>query len=206
MALLYSKFKARHFILSRMIIIFIVIVLIWKITVCLQFFSEKNEQIFKNRRPPTFENKEIYQNFSRLHEKLKNSQTFSRKYQNESKYILPVLLWGPSNQLLGLQESILLAKLLNRTLILPKLYRHYLDPTTKILPDTYNDVLSVNNRIDLQVLSKLVNIRKIEEFPNQNSIFSNSNEKKMSTLIVTARKINYDIFRFHQRYLQGYRE
>jgi len=38
---------------------------------------------------------------------------------------MPVLIWGPMNQVEGLRETIALAIRLNRTVVIPPMYRHF---------------------------------------------------------------------------------
>ena len=45
-------------------------------------------------------------------------------YRND-KFLIPFLNWGPNNQLRGLQESLILAIKLNRTLCVPFFFKHF---------------------------------------------------------------------------------
>ena len=86
------------------------------------------------------------------------------KFQTQpDKYILPSLLWGPSNQLLGLRESIALAIKFNRTLILPKLYRHFSDPESSTILQDYNDVIDPSLRLSVTKLRELIPVVFISE-------------------------------------------
>lgn len=43
---------------------------------------------------------------------------------NQDSFLLPVLVNGPNNQLLGFRKSIYVAILLNRTVVLPRFFKH----------------------------------------------------------------------------------
>merc|ERR1712110_952940 len=45
--------------------------------------------------------------------------------QPADRFLLPILSWGPNNQITGLAESMMLARHLNRTLVVPPFYRHH---------------------------------------------------------------------------------
>ena len=46
-----------------------------------------------------------------------------------NKFIMPVLPYGPNNQLRGFRETIILAIKLNRTVVMPPFYKHRSDPS-----------------------------------------------------------------------------
>ena len=48
---------------------------------------------------------------------------------NPSKFLMPVLPYGPNNQLRGFRETIILAIKLNRTVVMPPFYKHRSDPS-----------------------------------------------------------------------------
>ena len=47
---------------------------------------------------------------------------------DREKFLIPILNWGPNNQVTGLYESMILARHLNRTFVMPPFYRHEFDP------------------------------------------------------------------------------
>ena len=106
-----------------------------------------------------------------------------------NKYLIPALLWGPSNQLYGIRESIALAIKFNRTLVLPKMYRHYADPGI-----TWNNVaIDPALRISVQKLRELIPVIYISEI---NKLCPNGPDA-----IFPARNINLANKKFHIRYL-----
>lgn len=46
---------------------------------------------------------------------------------NSRGYLLPYLVWGPNNQLVGAIESVFVAIKLNRTFVLPRFMKHHTD-------------------------------------------------------------------------------
>ena len=68
---------------------------------------------------------------------------------DQERFLIPLLINGPNNQVIGLRDSIFLTICLNRTLILPRFYRH-----------KSNVTVDPELRIDLQKLSSLISIRK----------------------------------------------
>ena len=71
---------------------------------------------------------------------------------NPNKFLIPTLAYGPMNQMNGLFETIALSIILNRTFILPKMYRHYqdfhinkgewpIDPAYRVSIDKLNELL-----------------------------------------------------------------
>nr|CAB3262505.1 uncharacterized protein LOC100180089 [Phallusia mammillata] len=71
---------------------------------------------------------------------------------NPHKFILPVLYNGPTNQLIGLRDTVYLAILLNRTVIIPEFHKH--------LTDTSGQFQAVDGslRVDIPALSALVSV------------------------------------------------
>jgi len=49
-----------------------------------------------------------------------------------NKFLVPVLFFGPNNQIHGLREAIILSIKLNRTLALPPFYKHHTNVAGKI--------------------------------------------------------------------------
>jgi len=75
------------------------------------------------------------------------------KYKlDPEKYLIPALIWGPMNQVEGLRESIAIAIHLNRTLVLPPMYRHFTDP------DGPNGVVDSKIRVDIPSIRELVSV------------------------------------------------
>lgn len=81
---------------------------------------------------------------------------------NREKFLVPTLIWGPNNQLEGLKETIALCIKLNRTLILPKLYRHYIDPLAKDSAG-YQDSVDPGLRLSINKLRQLISVVFITE-------------------------------------------
>ena len=67
-------------------------------------------------------------------------------------FLIPILEWGPNNQLRGFMESMYIAIQLNRTLIVPPFFKHRTDTT--ILSHETQDALHPNKRIDPYLVSK----------------------------------------------------
>ena len=64
---------------------------------------------------------------------------------NHKKFLLPLLVNGPNNQLIGFRDAVFLSIILNRTLVVPRFYEHKTDQPVE-----------ADLRVDLQVLSKLI--------------------------------------------------
>ena len=75
---------------------------------------------------------------------------------NPDKFIIPVLIWGPSNQLDGLKDTIALAIRFNRTLVLPDFYYHNKDPHVRKNLSAYNDILDPSLRLSIKNLRRLL--------------------------------------------------
>ena len=80
------------------------------------------------------------------------------------KFLIAVPIYGPNNQMNGIQESIGLAIKLNRTFVLPKLYRHHSDQRANGL-NQFNEkvVIDPGIRIDIKELNKLLPTVFIED-------------------------------------------
>lgn len=60
------------------------------------------------------------------------------------KYLLPITPdSGPGNQIMGIKESMLVAKFLNRICILPPIHSHYTNKTRKVWP--FDEIYKINN-------------------------------------------------------------
>ena len=66
--------------------------------------------------------------------------------------LLTVLTYGPNNQLRGFRESIFIAEMLNRTIVVPPFFKH--DRTDKTIQDNGN-LVNPWDRIDFESLSKI---------------------------------------------------
>ena len=122
----------------------------------------------------------------------KNSEKITPRYiLNPNKFIIPSLLWGPSNQLLGLKEGIALAIRFNRTLIVPKLYYHYKAPNTERFK--YSDELDFSIRYSFRRISQLLSVKYITEI---DKLCPDGPDA-----IWPARDIDLETPRFHIRYI-----
>lgn len=70
------------------------------------------------------------------------------------KFLIPLIAWGPNNQLRGFRESAILAVKLNRTLCIPPFFKHHSDSTSSAKGG--NDMLPAEVRIDLEKIRKLL--------------------------------------------------
>lgn len=78
-----------------------------------------------------------------------------------TKYLATVLTFGPNNQIRGFRESVYLAIMLNRTLVLPPFFKHSRnDPTA----NNRETIVSPETRIDIQELNKLIPVISSTEF------------------------------------------
>ena len=99
-------------------------------------------------------------------------------------YLIPVLIWGPNNQMNGLIETIALAIKLDRTLVLPKFYRHYRDPLAlDVNADNftrfYQDSIDPEFRISVKSLKELLPVVFIDELQTV-FIYSNNFGQKLN--------------------------
>nr|XP_026691833.1 uncharacterized protein LOC100187397 isoform X2 [Ciona intestinalis] len=76
---------------------------------------------------------------------------------NPNKFLLPSLVWGPNNQLLGFLDSIVVAIKLNRTLVIPLFFKHSSD-------GGMNSLTSALNRIDILYLAHAISIIDLDRF------------------------------------------
>lgn len=84
------------------------------------------------------------------------------KYKLDStKFLIPALIWGPMNQVEGLRESIAIAISLNRTLVLPPMYRHFTDP------DGPNGIVESDIRVDIPSIRNLLSVTSYQSLTNQ---------------------------------------
>lgn len=82
---------------------------------------------------------------------------------DRAKYLLPVTHNGATNQIIGLREAIFLSIRMNRTLILPKFYKSFLDDSKgdKEIPARNRlDIVSLSNLIRFEFNSKIHDICK----------------------------------------------
>ena len=69
------------------------------------------------------------------------------------RFLVPILIWGPNNQIRGFAETVFLAIKLNRTLLIPPFFRH-----TNDVNNEHASLLNPELVIDIQELSKFVSI------------------------------------------------
>uniref|UniRef100_H2YJH6 Uncharacterized protein n=1 Tax=Ciona savignyi TaxID=51511 RepID=H2YJH6_CIOSA len=79
---------------------------------------------------------------------------------NPNRFLLPILKNGPNNQLSGLRDSIYISIRLNRTIVLPRFFKHRTD-------DAKEGTVYPRHRIDLQRLQKLIHYVTMDEFRNK---------------------------------------
>lgn len=60
------------------------------------------------------------------------------------KYLIPIVKWGPNNQILGFYEAMDLARQLNRTLVFTPMFKHATDKTNKQTSISYDVRLNVD--------------------------------------------------------------
>ncbi|CAG5108482.1 Oidioi.mRNA.OKI2018_I69.chr1.g3817.t1.cds [Oikopleura dioica] len=76
------------------------------------------------------------------------------------KFLIPFLNWGPNNQLRGLQESLILAIKLNRTLCVPFFFKHFTDLS---LSDGEEHLVIPRFRIDVRKIHELITTCDVHE-------------------------------------------
>lgn len=82
----------------------------------------------------------------------------------KNKFLVAVPVYGPNNQMNGILESIALAIRLNRTFVLPKLYRHHADQEANHIRDNSEaNILDPGIRISIKDLNKLLPTIFIED-------------------------------------------
>ena len=79
------------------------------------------------------------------------------------KFLVNVSPFGPNNQFRGFRDTVLLAIHLNRTLVLPPIFKHITDPSYNWHRDFENH-MNITWRIDVLRLSKLLPVVNFEEF------------------------------------------
>ena len=82
-----------------------------------------------------------------------------------NRILIPILEWGPNNQIRGLMETMLLAIKMNRTLVVPPFFKHHFDLTLQIhgAHGTERDALEPEIRINPVALSRLISVIDIEQ-------------------------------------------
>jgi len=90
------------------------------------------------------------------------------------RFLMPLIGWGPNNQLRGFREAAILAVKLNRTLCIPPFFKHHSDSTSASKGGT--DALPAEVRIDLEGVRGLVSTCETDEIQEKcdakiNSIF-----------------------------------
>merc|ERR1712050_260760 len=83
------------------------------------------------------------------------------------KFLIPLIAWGPNNQLRGFREAAILAIKLNRTLCIPPFYKHHSDPTARgdaaTVANGETDDLPAEVRLDLEGVRGLITTCKTDE-------------------------------------------
>ena len=119
------------------------------------------------------------------------------KYTNvrPDKYLFSATPYGPSNQIRGLRDTIILAYYLNRTVVLPDFTKHESDPTymktyhnnefNKLENLTVN-IQNINQKIDVFILSKFINVITLSELAKKEK----NNCKSRMDIALFARKFS----------------
>lgn len=81
------------------------------------------------------------------------------------RFLIPLIAWGPNNQLRGFREAAILAVKLNRTLCIPPFFKHHSDSTSAAKGG--NDGLPAEVRIDLEGVRGLVSTCETEEIQSK---------------------------------------
>eukprot|EP00118_Oscarella_pearsei_P012991 m.99319 g.99319 ORF g.99319 m.99319 type:complete len:462 (+) comp37063_c0_seq1:104-1489(+) len=84
--------------------------------------------------------------------------TWNRTFDGTSGFLLPALLYGPNNQYHGLKESIALAHMLNRRLVIPPFYTHYTEK------DKEMPIIDARHVLDVDRLSSAFGAVSLEVF------------------------------------------
>ena len=125
---------------------------------------------------------------------------------DRTKFLFPTLIWGPNNQLEGLRETIALCIKLNRTLILPKLYRHYIDPVAHDGVG-YQEAIDPAFRLSITSLRKLlpvVYISELSKICGKNSPFAIFPAREMDESDAIARQLIRNIYYFDVYQCEGW--
>merc|ERR1712050_655630 len=77
------------------------------------------------------------------------------------KFLIPLIAWGPNNQLRGFREAAILAVKLNRTLCIPPFFKHHSDSTSSSKGG--NDGLPAEVRVDLEGVRGLISTCETHE-------------------------------------------
>jgi len=82
------------------------------------------------------------------------------KYHTDpDKFLIPVLAWGPNNQMRGFREALILARKMNRTICLPPFFKHHSDKSTQ----GGNVFIPPELRVDLSTLRSLTTVCETSE-------------------------------------------
>ena len=124
---------------------------------------------------------EVLQNFDTSeHDKISTclipeNQRIEYEIDSQAILLLPILKWGPTNQIWGFFEMINLSKKLNATLTVPPMLKHSFDNISEV-------VIPADIRLNIQGISEVVKIAGIDQFK--------SNCEK-HTVIIDSRKPIY---------------
>nr|XP_039265613.1 uncharacterized protein LOC120341204 [Styela clava] len=80
---------------------------------------------------------------------------------NPDKFLLPIPHNGPNNQLIGLREATFVAIRLNRTMVIPRFFKHFSDGSVTSRKRWY---IFPGHRIDIERYCKFVSCVTIEQF------------------------------------------
>lgn len=81
------------------------------------------------------------------------------KSQSAEKYLIPHLIFGPNNQFHGFKEAMVMARLLNRTLVLPRILAHY----TQSAENTA-EIYEFEQVLNRDLVSRYVKIISLKDF------------------------------------------
>lgn len=116
-------------------------------------------------------------------------------YLDSSRFLYPVLVNGPNNQLIGLRDSLYLAVRLNRTLILPQFFKHKTDSSS-----SSDRQLPASQRIEVATLARFISILPFSEIQNNcfhgfDSLFFNSYKSSKSSLAKVEESIGVPVYK-----------
>lgn len=126
----------------------------------LKKISQKSEDIISNQLPIEKALKNLSTTSSCPSPAPLNHPTTPTHNTNSDSFLFPILKWGPTNQVDGLFESIKLAVITNRTLVLPPMYVHFTDHRTVASEASSNNTCSTcidpSVRVNTQEIVKFV--------------------------------------------------
>nr|XP_039266084.1 uncharacterized protein LOC120341613 [Styela clava] len=81
---------------------------------------------------------------------------------NPDKFFLPVLVGGPNNQIIGFQDSLFTAIKLNRTIVIPKFFKHFTD--TQVTASRGLSYIYPGHRVNCEILCKFISCITLDQF------------------------------------------